>query len=38
MASAEGLWTESVAQAISLTSDDARAGIEAFFKKKKIEF
>ncbi len=38
MASAEGLWTESVAQAISLTSEDARAGIEAFLNKQKIEF
>jgi len=38
MASAEGLWTESVAQAISLTSEDARAGIDAFLKKQKIEF
>jgi (methylthio)acryloyl-CoA hydratase len=38
MASAEGLWTESVAQAISLTSEDARAGIDAFLKKKKIDF
>ena len=38
MGSAEGLWTESVAQAVSLTSDDARAGIDAFLKKRKIEF
>lgn len=38
MGAEEGLWTESVAQAISLTSKDARAGIEAFLKKRKIEF
>jgi len=38
MGAGEGLWTESVAQAISLTSADARAGIEAFLKKRKIEF
>jgi len=38
MGAEEGLWTESVAQAISLTSADARAGIEAFLKKRKIEF
>jgi len=38
MASAEGLWTEEVAQALSLTSEDARAGIEAFLSKRKIEF
>ena len=38
MAAAEGLWTESVAQALSLTSEDARAGIDAFLKKQKIDF
>lgn len=38
MAAAEGLWTESIAQALSLTSEDARAGIDAFFSKRKIEF
>jgi enoyl-CoA hydratase/carnithine racemase len=38
MGAAEGLWTESVAQAVSLTSEDARAGIDAFLKKQKIEF
>ncbi len=38
MSAADGLWTESVAQAVSLTSDDARAGIDAFFQKRKIEF
>jgi enoyl-CoA hydratase/carnithine racemase len=38
MSAADGLWTESVAQAVSMTSEDARAGIDAFFKKRKIEF
>jgi hypothetical protein len=38
MAAADGLWTESVAQAVSMTSDDARDGIDAFFGKRKIEF
>ncbi len=38
MAAVDGLWTESVAQAVSMTSDDARAGIDAFLKKRKIEF
>ena len=38
MAAAEGLWTESIAQALSLTSEDARAGIDAFFNKRKSEF
>ena len=38
MSAADGLWTESVAQAVSMTSEDARAGIDAFFGKRKIEF
>jgi enoyl-CoA hydratase/carnithine racemase len=38
MSSADGLWTESIAQAVSMMSDDARAGIDAFLGKKKIEF
>jgi (methylthio)acryloyl-CoA hydratase len=38
MSAADGLWTDSVAQAVSMTSDDARAGIDAFFKRRKIEF
>ncbi len=38
MSAADGLWTESIAQALSLTSEDARAGIDAFLQKKKIEF
>jgi len=38
MASSDGLWTESVAQAVSMISEDARAGIDAFLGKRKIEF
>ena len=38
MSASDGLWTESVAQAVSMVSDDARAGIDAFFDKRKIEF
>jgi enoyl-CoA hydratase/carnithine racemase len=38
MSASDGLWTESVAQAVSMTSEDARAGIDAFFNKRKIEF
>ncbi len=38
MPAADGLWTESVAQAVSMTSEDARAGIDAFFGMRKIEF
>ena len=38
MAASDGLWTESIAQALSLTSDDAKAGIDAFLKRRKIDF
>ncbi len=38
MSASDGLWTESVAQAVSMTSEDARAGIDAFLEKRKIEF
>lgn len=38
MASADGLWTESMVQALSLVSDDARAGIAAFLDRRKIDF
>jgi hypothetical protein len=38
MSASDGLWTESVAQAVSMTSEDARAGIDAFFEKRKIEY
>jgi enoyl-CoA hydratase/carnithine racemase len=38
MSASDGLWTESVAQAVSMVSDDARAGIDAFFDNRKIDF
>ncbi len=38
MSSADGLFTESIAQALSLTSSDAKAGIEAFLNRRKINF
>ena len=38
MSASDGRWTESIAQAVGTVSDDARAGIDAFFKKRKIEF
>ena len=38
MSASDGLWTESIAQAVSMTSEDARAGIDAFFGRRKIEF
>lgn len=38
MSAEDGLFTEAVAQAISLTSPDAKAGMEAFLNKKKINF
>ena len=38
MPDAAGLFTESVAQALTLTSEDAQAGIDAFLQKKKIDF
>jgi enoyl-CoA hydratase/carnithine racemase len=38
MSASDGLWTESIAQAMSLTSDDARAGIDAFLNRRKIDF
>jgi enoyl-CoA hydratase/carnithine racemase len=38
MSASDGLWTESIAQAVSMTSEDARAGIDAFFNRRKIEF
>jgi len=38
MAAADGLWTESIAQALSLTSEDARAGMKAFLERRKIDF
>ena len=38
MSASDGLWTESIAQALSLVPDDARAGIDAFLQKRKIDF
>jgi enoyl-CoA hydratase/carnithine racemase len=38
MSAEDGLFTEAIAQAISLTSPDAKAGMEAFLNKKKISF
>jgi enoyl-CoA hydratase/carnithine racemase len=38
MSASDGLWTESIAQALSLVPDDARAGIAAFLQKRKIDF
>ncbi len=38
MSAEDGLFTEAVAQAISLTSSDAKAGMEAFLNRKKIDF
>ena len=38
MSAEDGLFTESVAQAISLTSPDAKKGMEAFLKRRKIDF
>lgn len=38
MSAEDGLFTEAVAQAISLTSSDAKAGMEAFLNRKKSIF
>ena len=38
MSASDGLWTESIAQALSMTSEDARAGIQAFLDRRKINF
>ena len=38
MSASDGLWTESIAQALSLISPDAQKGMEAFLTRKKIEF
>jgi enoyl-CoA hydratase/carnithine racemase len=38
MSAADGLWTESIAQALSLTSEDAKAGMKAFLERRKIDF
>lgn len=38
MSASDGLWTESIAQAVSMVSDDARKGIDAFLNRKGIAF
>lgn len=38
MSAAEGLWTESIAQAVSMTSEDARTGIDAFLARRPVDF
>ena len=38
MSAADGLWTESIAQALSLVPDDARDGMAAFLERRKIDF
>lgn len=38
MSAEDGLFTEAVAQAMSLTSPDAKAGMQAFLEKNKINF
>jgi (methylthio)acryloyl-CoA hydratase len=38
MPDAAGLFTESLAQALTLTSEDARKGIEAFLGKREVKF
>jgi enoyl-CoA hydratase/carnithine racemase len=38
MSSADGLWTESMVQALSLVPDDARDGMAAFLGRRKIDF
>lgn len=38
MSAADGLWTESIAQAVSLLPDDARAGMQAFLERRQIKF
>ena len=38
MSASDGLWTETIAQALSMTSADPRTGIDAFLGKRKAEF
>ena len=38
MSAEDGLFTEAVSQAITLTSPDAKAGMEAFLNRRKIDF
>ena len=38
MSASDGLWTESIAQAVSMTSEEAREGMKAFLERRKIKF
>ena len=38
MSASDGLWTESIAQAVSMISEDARTGIDAFLERRKADF
>jgi enoyl-CoA hydratase/carnithine racemase len=38
MSASDGLWTESIAQAVSLLPDDARAGMSAFLERRQIKY
>ena len=38
MSASDGLWTESIAQAVSMASEDVGEGIDAFFGRRKVEF
>jgi enoyl-CoA hydratase/carnithine racemase len=38
MSAADGLWTESIAQAVRMASEDVGEGIDAFFERRNIEF
>ncbi|MBI4921506.1 MAG: crotonase/enoyl-CoA hydratase family protein [Devosia nanyangense] len=38
MSASDGLWTETIAQALSMSSEDARAGIDAVLGRRKISF
>ena len=38
MSHSDGLWTESIAQAVSMTSEEAREGMKAFLERRKIKF
>ena len=38
MSASDGLWTESIAQAVSMASEDVGEDIDAFFGRRKVEF
>ena len=38
MSMTEGLYTETIASALTQTSEDAKAGMEAFLEKRKPKF